>query len=524
MKKFYTTLFILASISSVTIAQEWKDVAAIFYARCGSCHNPNGHPVQKLTTYSGAVPHIIDIATQLNNNTMPPWTPDTNYTRFTHERTIGPGEKQAILDWITNGAQQGDTTLAPPVPNYPQFQLYGTPDLILQIPTFASNATSTSDAYNCFSVPSGLLQNRILRAFEIVPGNASIVHHVVVNIDTTATVPSDLSGSCFSQGGQFSIGGYAPGAAPTVFPGSAPLKAGITIKAGSNFILQLHYPAGTQGQLDSTTIRLYFYPLNTTGVRTIYSTVPLQNWNLLIPANTTQTFTAKYPSGNSTLPVALSIYSCFPHSHKVCKSITNYAYTPTDTIPLIRMNNWDFNWQGYFTFNNLVKVPAGYKFWSDHLFDNTTNNPNTPNPVLVTAGFSTSDEMLFDGFQYLLYQPGDEFINIDSLLEIDPLLNGIAPPQTHENLHSFAFPNPFANKVNISYTLDSPCEVNISIYNMYGALVKTIHNGMQSTGVSTTEWDGTNIAGAELSSGMYFYKISAGASLAGGKLTLMRKK
>jgi len=301
------------------------------------------------------------------------------------------------------------------------------------------------------------------------------------------------------------------------------LKAGIRIKAGSNFIMQIHYPAGTQGQQDSTTIRLFFYPINTTGVRTIYSTVPLQNWTMNIAPNTTATYTAKYPSGNATLPTALSIYSCFPHSHKVCKSITNYAYTAIDTIPLIRINNWDFNWQGYYTFNNLVKVPAGYKFWSSHLYDNTTNNPNTPNPIQVTAGFSTSNEMLFDGFQYLLYQPGDELINIDSLLANDPLLSGIGQHEVQKNLYSFAFPNPFSDKVNISYTLEWPTDVTVSIYNMYGALVKTIHNGIQSAGPYTTEWDGKNASGFELSSGMYFYKISAGGSIAGGKLMFMKK-
>ena len=86
---------------------------------------------------------------------MPPWTPDTTYTRFCHERTIGPGEKQAILDWISHGAQQGDTTLAPPIPSYPQYQLYGTPDLILQIPTLQVMPSST-DSYVCFSIPSTL--------------------------------------------------------------------------------------------------------------------------------------------------------------------------------------------------------------------------------------------------------------------------------------------------------------------------------------------------------------------------------
>ena len=289
--------------------------------------------------------------------------------------------------------------------------------------------------------------------------------------------------------------------------------------------MQIHYPAGTGGQVDSTKIRMFFYPLNATGIRPIYVTVPLQNWSLYIPANTVQTFTAKYPSRNILLCLLLfSVYSVFPHSHKVCRSITNYAYTSTDTIPLVRINNWDFNWQGYYVFRNMVKVPAGYKLWSTHTYDNTTNNPNEPNPATVIAGTSTTDEMLFDGYQYLLYQPGDELINIDSLLANDPLLSGIADHEPQKNLYAYAFPNPFADKVNISYTLEWPSDVSVSVYNLYGALVKTIHYGVQSTGPYTVEWDGTNSVGSELPSGMYFYKISAGGSTASGKLMLMRKK
>ncbi|HEY6160045.1 MAG TPA: FlgD immunoglobulin-like domain containing protein [Bacteroidia bacterium] len=523
MKKLYSSLLLLVLFAAGTQAQtEWKDVASIFYARCTSCHHPGGQPQPKYTCYSLTYPWVAAIQSDLTIGKMPPWSPDTTYSRFLHERIITASEKNAILNWISNGAQMGDTTQAPVAPTYPQYQLYGTPTLTLQIPTFTSNANS-NDSYVCFSLPTGLTQDLILRAYEIVPGDPSIVHHVVVNVDTTGTVQSDLSGSCFTEPGQFSIGGYAPGAPPTVFPGTSLLKAGIRIKAGSNLILQIHYPVGTGGMQDSTKIRLYFYPPNTTGVRQIYVNVPLQNWNLYIPANTTQTFTAKYPSGNNTLPASLSMFGTFPHSHKICTQITNYAYTSTDTIPLVRINNWDFNWQGYYTFRNLVKVPAGYKLFSSHLYDNTTNNPNVTNPQLVIAGTSTSDEMLFDGYQYLLYQPGDELIDLDSLMRGDSLL-AVKPHTVQKNLYPFAFPNPFSDKVNISYTLEWPASTTISVYNMYGALVKTLRMGNQQPGPFTVEWDGTNDAGVELPSGMYFFNITAGDATAGGKLMYMRKK
>ena len=339
MKKIYPLLTVLCGItfsSSVNAQLEYKDVAHIFYSRCTSCHHEGQHG-QSMMNYSETFPWAASIKHDLLIGKMPPWSPDTSYSRFDHERIITQSEKNDIIIWIDGGALKGDTSLAPIAPIYAVYKLNGTPDAILKIPVFTSNASSV-DSYVCFSIPSGLTQDRILRAYEIVPGNPAIVHHVLVNVDTSATTTSDLSGGCFTISGDFGIGGYAPGAPPTVFPGEAPLKAGIRIKAGSKMVLQIHYPTGTAGQIDSTQIRLYYYPLNTTGVRPIYNSVPLQNWSLYFPPNTTTSFSAHYPS-SGTILAPLSMFAAFPHSHKVCTSIVNYACGP-EKICLIAKNGF----------------------------------------------------------------------------------------------------------------------------------------------------------------------------------------
>ena len=451
----------------------YSDVAHIFYSRCATCHHEGQHG-QSMMNYSETLPWVSSISHDLQTGIMPPWAPDTAYTRFTHEHIITQSEKNDIISWINSGALKGDTTLVPPAPVFSQYKLIGTPSLILKIPPFTSNASS-NDSYVCFAIPTGLTQDRELRAYEIVPGNISIVHHVIVEIDSTGTTTSDLSGTCFnptappSPAGNIGIGGYAPGAFPTVFPGQAPLKAGILIKAGSNLVMQIHYPAGTVGQIDSTQIRMYFYPLNETGIRTIHNSTPLQNWSLYMPPNIVSTFTANYPS-SGTLTTSLSLFATFPHSHKVCKSIVNYAYSGTDTIPLIRINNWDFNWQGYYTYPNLVKIPVGYKLFSKHIFDNTTNNPNNPNspPALVYAGVSTTDEMLFDSYMWFYYEPGDDTIDVAKLLDNDPLLNPLSVHEISTSLadQTFIYPNPASDKVSIS--LSKKSEYKVSLLNITG--------------------------------------------------------
>jgi len=511
-------LLISVIISFSTSAQVYSDVAGIFYNRCTSCHHQNQH-APSFMQYSDVSQYCLNIQTNLNNNTMPPWPPDTNYTRFLYERTITTSEKTAILNWVNNSCAQGDTTLAPAPPVYPQYQLYGTPTTELTIPTFASNAGAT-DAYNCFALPSGLVQDRWLRAYEVVPGNPAIVHHVIINVDTTAAATNDLSGTCYSTPGQFGLGGWAPGAAPTVFPGIAPLKAGIRVKANSKIVLQIHYPSGTAGQLDSTKIRLYFYPIGETGIRPVTVETPLQNWFLNITANTVQTYTAQH-----AMTSAWSVFAAFPHSHKVCTSIINYANNGTDTIPLIRINNWRFDWQGFYTYRFPVKIPAGYTLRSRHVYDNTTANPDNPNnpPQTVTAGFNTTNEMLFDAFMYLAYQTGDENIDIASLLANDTLLHPlttsihVAPVE----INSDAFPNPFDKNIIISFSISQPANVNVSVYNMYGSVVKKISSRFVSSGHYETEWNGQNDGGEKVPAGIYFYSIRAGKNVRSGKMVLM---
>jgi hypothetical protein len=494
----------------------YKDVASIFYARCTSCHNQSSHGPSFLS-YSSTLPWTGVIQVNLQNNIMPPWTPDTTYTRFIHENKILPSEKSAILSWIAGGAVKGDTTQAPLPPVYSQYKLNGVPDIELQIPAFTSNAV-TDDAYNCFSLPMGLTQDRILRAYEIIAGDPKIVHHVVVNIDTNGTTTSDLSGNCFNITGDYSIGGFAPGSPPTVFPGSQQLKMGIRIKAGSKLVMQIHYPLGSAGKPDSTKIRLYFYLVNETNVRHVNVTTPLQNWQLYIPAGSTKTFSAVYPS-NGGLPGHISVFSTFPHSHTTAKEIVSYAYAATDTVRFIRINDWQFDQQGYYTFRKMPKVPAGYRLFSKHVYENTGTTP-------VFAGTNTTDEMLFDSFQWLDYQSGDELIDVSALMAEDTLLmtSLAGATEIRKEFYSYAFPNPFSNAVRIGYLLHKPSSVKIDIYSLHGTFLETVYNGFETSGTHEFTWRAGADSKTAPAAGTYIYIVSTSSGSSHGKIILLPGK
>jgi hypothetical protein len=437
---------------------------------------------------------------------------------------ITAAEKSAIIDWIANGTPAGDTSLAPAPPVFSHYQLQGTPDLELSIPSFTSNA-GASDSYNCFSLPTGLIEDRIVRAYEIVAGNSSIVHHVVAVIDTLGTSVSDLSGSCYSPPSDIKLGAYAPGSEPTIFPSTGPLKMGITLKAGSNIILNIHYEAGTAGLTDNTKIRLYFYPQGTANVRKVHIDKFLHNCSMNVPPEFIRTYYDWFPNTGSLL-TPISIFAAFPHSHKIATQIKNCATNGTDTIPLIKINDWDFNWQGFYTYENLVKIPAGYYLYGSHTFDNTSSNPNNPHypPIEVNCGYNSDDEMFVDVFQWLDYLPGDELINIDSLINSDPLITGISNSNSSASntLFASAYPNPFQNTVNISYSLNVPGNTRIDIYDMLGTLIQSIERTKENAGIQNITWEGKDREGKSLAAGTYFYSIHSGTDQGSGKLMLIK--
>ncbi|HEX9812463.1 MAG TPA: hypothetical protein VGA88_10310, partial [Burkholderiales bacterium] len=72
------------------------------------------------------------------------------------------------------------------------------------------------------------------------------------------------------------------------------------------------------------------------------------------------------------------------------------AKYPDGTIrPLIHINDWDFNWQGSYTFEKPLPLPGGTVIDVEAIYDNSADNPRQPNspPKTVRWGKSTTDEM-----------------------------------------------------------------------------------------------------------------------------------
>lgn len=526
MRKIILACFFLGIFSSIS-AQNWSDdVADIFYNKCTSCHHTGGIAPFSLMTYQEASSWRNQILLEVMNDRMPPWTADTNYQEYSHSRYLSSAEKTAIIDWANMGVPSGDLNQAPAPPVYtPGRTIAKQPDLVVKMPVYKSKASPTADDYSCFVIPTGLNSTKRIKAIEVVPGNPEIVHHCLVYKQNAGVSQTDTSGFCggpTSSSAQL-MAGYTPGATPTVYPGGGGVNLGITITPNDELLLAMHYPLGSAGEIDSTQVNIYYYPDSVTSIRDIFAAPILENWGFCIDSNEVDTVSDVYPT-NGGVPADFTMLSVFPHMHLIGQSIEAYGVKPNnDTIPFIKIPQWDFDWQDFYYFKNPIKVPMGSKLAGSAVYNNVAGAghhfPN-PDPVQVCAGFNTSDEMFLIYFHFLPYQLGDELMNVDSLNQIwfDEMAQyASVDEQETEGFNLSIFPNPTNGKTTISIKLIENSEVSAAIYDSKGRKVSDINKGNLSVGRHLLLWDGTFNNGKRVDQGVYYLSM-----LVNGKPTSKR--
>jgi len=504
MKKLSALLPFLVLAIPTTEAQVpnySEDIAPIIYANCSSCHHSGGIAPFPLMSYQDASGKSALISYMVSNGLMPPWPPDTTYQRYVHERILAQAEIDKIVNWVNGGSPQGDSTLAPPPPVFTTNLVLGPGDLFVKMAPYASQATPFADDYVCVVLGTGQTQNQIIRAMEVVPGNREILHHCLIYADTTGNYsPGQVFNNCGGPPSAALLGGYTPGGGPSIFPNGVSVKTGITLPANAVIILAMHYPEGTAGKVDSTGVMFHFYPPGTQNVREIFSAPVLSAWAFCIDADSIQTVSSQF----NQVFTNFSILSVFPHMHLLGKSWTVYGVTPLlDTVRFIRINDWNFEWQGFYTLDYLKKLPVLSTVHGEAVYDNTSGNPNNPNspPKKVCAGLNTTDEMHLVYFQFLLYQPGDEFIRLDSLIQLP-----VSVSPGHEGVVASlaVWPNPAKGAATIEYMLTRASLAELTVRGADGRLVFARAPRKQEPGTYRVSW---NEGETRLPAGLYFIRL-----------------
>ena len=71
------------------------------------------------------------------------------------------------------------------------------------------------------------------------------------------------------------------------------------------------------------------------------------------------------------------------------------------------------------------------------------------------------------------------------------------------------YPNPFNPGTLIYFEIPKAADINLCIYNTLGQKIKTLVNDHKTSGSYRILWDGTDDKGREVSSGIYFYRLTS---------------
>jgi len=125
------------------------------------------------------------------------------------------------------------------------------------------------------------------------------------------------------------------------------------------------------------------------------------------------------------------------------------------------------------------------------------------------ARFEIANGVVFDGSKL-----SNPFVALGSL-------NVESTPTEFALLQNF--PNPFNPETTIKYNVANGGNVSLRIYNVVGQVVKTLVAEQQNAGRYTVRWSGTDDRGVSVSSGIYFYQITAGSDFQDVKKLMLLK-
>lgn len=376
----------------------YRQIAPIVYRECSPCHRPGESAPFPLLTYDDVKRHATQIAAVTKRRFMPPWLPEHGYGQFLEERRLSDAQIQMIETWVKDGAPAGPSAKAPAPPKFTSDWQMGPPDLILRVSKpYTLPADSTEIFWN-FILPVPITTTRWVKAMEVRPGNARVFHHANVILDRSraALRHENVRGAgfpgmdlvfeeeTFDPDGHFLS--WKPGADAVVEPDGMAWRA----DPGMELVLNVHLRPTGKVETVSPMIGLYFTDKPQTKFPML---VQLERDGMIdIPAGDKDFLV----SDDFRVPMDMNVLAVYPHAHYLSKVMEGYATLPDGTKKwLIRIPDWDLNWQGVFRMKTPVFLPQGSVVSMRYHYDNSEENVRNPNhpPKRVVAGNEATAEM-----------------------------------------------------------------------------------------------------------------------------------
>ena len=173
---------------------------------------------------------------------------------------------------------------------------------------------------------------------------------------------------------------------------------------------------------------------------------------------------------------------CIRDRHLLGKKWEVYAVLPSGSrVDAMKIDQWDFNWQGSYHFVKPIVLPKGSQIHAKATYDNTTDNPYNPNnpPKFISWGENTSDEMYYLPLIYMDYQAGDENLEFKDVLSNDKVNLDFTADKIFP-----IYPNPAQDKITVPFTIQRPQTVTLEVTDTHGKTLITkyfnryVDNGM----------------------------------------------
>jgi Flp pilus assembly protein TadD len=399
-----------------------RDIAPIVFESCAPCHRPGESGPFSLLNYADVRKHARQIAEVTRRRYMPPWLPENGAGEFADERRLSDAQIELFARWAAEGAREGRPEDLPQAPSFKEGWQLGEPDLILTLPQAYNMPAEGSDVYRNFIFTVPLEGRRYVRALEIRPGNRRVVHHANLLVDRNrssrwrdgqdgqpgfAGMELKIEADVLDPESHFLF--WKPGTVLTQEPDGMSW----VIEKGTDLLLNMHLQPSGKSERVQPSLGLYF------------TEQPPRFHPLLIQLEHDRAIDippgkADFTVGDDfTLPVDVDLLGIYPHAHYLGKDIEGTVSLPDGTaMPLIRIRQWDQNWQAVYRYKQPVFLPKGTTVSMRWVYDNSGANPANPNhpPARVVSGDRATDEMAHLWLQVLPRGPGDQRITIEEAL------------------------------------------------------------------------------------------------------------
>ena len=387
-------LWLFAGIASAQDVTYAEHVAPILMENCVTCHRPGEVAPMSLLTYEDARRWARSIGKEVAERRMPPWHAAPGLREYTNDRSLDDAQIDVIQRWVAARSPRGDDALLPPTPTFGDGWQLGEPDLVLAWDSPYQIEAEGDDEYRCFVLDPKFEQDQWVDVIEVLPGNRTIDHHIVIYVDQggrTATRRDEAEPgegyTCF--GGPGFAAYMVPGWGPGYLASETPEGSGYLLQAGSKIVVQMHYHKNGVAGEDLTRVGLRFARRPTQ--RVLYNGYVL-GLALQIPPGD-----ANYRAGGrTTVREDITVHSIVAHMHYLGKAMDIWAILPDGTrVDLVTVPKFDFYWQTQYLLAEPQHLPEGSVVHMEATFDNSPESPyqHSDPPQLVTFGEQTTDEM-----------------------------------------------------------------------------------------------------------------------------------